>query len=50
MADFIGILKLQNAKLCMVYSKRPPKKAEKSGFSSVNFTGELQITDPEKFR
>jgi len=49
-ADFIGILKLQKLMLCMVYRKKPPKMAEKSGFSSVNFTGELQITDPDKFR
>lgn len=26
------------------------RQAEKSGFSSVDFTGELQITDAEKFR
>jgi len=30
--------------------QKAAKNGEKSGFSSVDFTGELQITDPEKFR
>ncbi|MGY6275374.1 type I-E CRISPR-associated protein Cas6/Cse3/CasE [Methylomonas sp. MgM2] len=30
--------------------QKPIKKGQKSCFSSVDFCGELQITDPEKFR
>jgi CRISPR system Cascade subunit CasE len=31
-------------------NQKTVKKGEKSGFSSVDFAGELEITDPEKFR
>lgn len=30
--------------------QKAAQKGGKTGFSSVNFTGELQITDPDKFR
>ncbi|WP_446809804.1 type I-E CRISPR-associated protein Cas6/Cse3/CasE [Methylomonas sp. 2BW1-5-20] len=50
-ADKDGLAKLQNTAYAWHgLQQKTTKKGEKSGFSSVDFTGELQITDPEKFR
>lgn len=46
-----GLPKLQNsAYVWHGLQQKAVKKAEKSGFSSVDFSGELQITDVEAFR
>ncbi|PKD42351.1 type I-E CRISPR-associated protein Cas6/Cse3/CasE [Methylomonas sp. Kb3] len=46
-----GLPKLQNSTYAWHgLQQKAVKKGEKSGFSSVDFTGELQITDAEKFR
>ncbi|OAI10238.1 type I-E CRISPR-associated protein Cas6/Cse3/CasE [Methylomonas methanica] len=46
-----GLPKLQNSTHAWHgLQQKTAKKGEKSGFSSVDFTGELQITDPDKFR
>lgn len=46
-----GLPKLQSSAYAWHgLQQKAAKKGEKSGFSSVDFTGELQITDPEKFR
>lgn len=46
-----GLAKLQNSAYTWhSLSQKIAKKGQRSGFSSVDFTGELQITDPEKFQ
>lgn len=46
-----GLPKLQNSAYAWHgLQQKAVKKGEKSGFTSVDFTGELQITDQEKFR
>lgn len=46
-----GMFKLQNSAYAWHgLQQKISKKGEKAGFSSVDFCGELQITDPEKFR
>jgi CRISPR system Cascade subunit CasE len=50
-ADDDGLSKVQNsAYIWHGLAQKALKKGEKSGFSSVDFTGELQITDLEKFQ
>lgn len=47
LVDDCGLSKLQNS----AYQWHAlPEKGKKAGFSSVDFTGELQITDIEKFK
>jgi len=49
-ADHYGALKLQNS--AYIWHGLPHKtklKDKKSGFSSVDFSGELEVTDPAKF-
>lgn len=49
--DQNGLSKLQNSGYQWHgLPKKAKQKGDKSGFSAVDFTGELQITDPEKFR
>ncbi len=49
--DDNGLTKLQNSAYTWHgLPQKAAKKGEKSGFSSIDFSGELQITDPEKFR
>ncbi|OAI10348.1 type I-E CRISPR-associated protein Cas6/Cse3/CasE [Methylomonas koyamae] len=51
LADEDELPKLQNSAYAWhTLQQKAAKKGEKSGFSSVDFTGEIQITDPEKFR
>lgn len=51
MTDDNGLTQLQNSAYTWHgLPQKATKKGEKAGFSSVDFTGELQITDPEKFR
>lgn len=51
LTDDNGLPKLQNSAYAWHgLQQKAVKKGEKSGFSSVDFTGELQITDPETFR
>ncbi|MCQ8119042.1 type I-E CRISPR-associated protein Cas6/Cse3/CasE [Methylomonas rosea] len=49
--DQSGLFTVQNSAYAWhSLPQKTDKKGEKAGFSSVDFTGELQITDPEKFR
>ena len=45
-----GLPRLQNSAYAWHGLQQKAKKGQKSGFSSIDFTGELQITDVEKFR
>ncbi len=46
-----GLAKLQNSAYTWhSLSQKVARKSQQSGFSSVDFTGELQITDSEKFQ
>lgn len=45
-----GLAKLQSSAYAWHGLQQKAKKGEKAGFSSVDFTGELEVTDPEKFR
>jgi len=48
--DDDGLSKLQNSSyLWHGLSEKAKKKGDKSGFSAIDFSGELQITDVEKF-
>lgn len=49
--DGNGLTKLQNSTyIWHGLPQKAAKKGEKAGFSAVDFSGELQVTDTEKFR